>query len=128
MTYVYYANRVWRVASVTDVWYGVGVGTRTGGIVSAVSDNLKKSREFISRWPILQDFNHHVDMPQFMYKRILKGDPCSFCGELVEVTIDHILPKSDGGQNVWDNYTAACFACNNAKASTSLLHFLLERT
>jgi 5-methylcytosine-specific restriction endonuclease McrA len=32
-----------------------------------------------------------------------------------DMTIDHILPKSRGGKDVWTNTACACFTCNRRK-------------
>jgi len=32
------------------------------------------------------------------------------------LTVDHIIPKSRGGQDTWENLVAACSDCNNKKA------------
>lgn len=62
------------------------------------------------------------------YVRILRGDPCCYCGNHVErIEIDHITPVSDGGDGAWDNLTPSCRSCNAAKGSRTLLSFLLER-
>lgn len=39
---------------------------------------------------------------------------CQYCGEFGN-TIDHIMPKSRGGQNTWGNLCAACQKCNGYK-------------
>ena len=39
---------------------------------------------------------------------------CAFCGGKA-ATIDHVLPRSRGGKNRWDNTVAACSPCNNKK-------------
>jgi 5-methylcytosine-specific restriction endonuclease McrA len=31
------------------------------------------------------------------------------------LTIDHVIPKSKGGDDSWDNLVAACLPCNNKK-------------
>ena len=31
------------------------------------------------------------------------------------LTIDHVVPKSRGGRDTWENLVAACVACNNQK-------------
>lgn len=43
------------------------------------------------------------------------GRKCAYCGRIAS-TIDHILPRSQGGKNTWMNTVAACARCNNAKA------------
>ena len=43
---------------------------------------------------------------------------CQYCGEKKtagELTLDHILPRSRGGDNSPVNVVAACLACNNRK-------------
>lgn len=43
------------------------------------------------------------------------------------MTIDHIMPKALGGsKGSWTNRTGACFSCNQDKAHTPLLFFMLE--
>lgn len=39
---------------------------------------------------------------------------CRYCGEFGD-TIDHIQPKSRGGDHSWGNLVVACFTCNNRK-------------
>jgi 5-methylcytosine-specific restriction endonuclease McrA len=40
---------------------------------------------------------------------------CGYCLKSAN-TIDHILPKSRGGQDTWENLVACCLKCNNAKS------------
>lgn len=60
------------------------------------------------------------------YARVLRADPCAYCGAESE-HIDHIEPVADGGGLRWDNLTAACGPCNRRKRSRSLLTFLRVR-
>lgn len=39
---------------------------------------------------------------------------CGYCGGYAN-TIDHVLPRSRGGQNTWENLVACCRECNNRK-------------
>lgn len=39
---------------------------------------------------------------------------CQYCGGMAE-TIDHVVPRSRGGDHAWDNVVAACRRCNGAK-------------
>ncbi len=53
-------------------------------------------------------------------KNIIKrdGNRCQYCNKKsVEITIDHIIPKSRGGMDTWENLTAACVRCNNRKGN-----------
>ncbi|MEZ4500513.1 MAG: HNH endonuclease [Thermomicrobiales bacterium] len=46
---------------------------------------------------------------------------CQYCGRPShDLTIDHIVPRSRGGQHVWENLTSACKRCNHRKGGKSL--------
>ena len=45
---------------------------------------------------------------------------CQYCGnhfKTSELTVDHVLPKSKGGKNTWENLVAACVPCNQKKGA-----------
>ena len=42
---------------------------------------------------------------------------CQYCGSGDDLTFDHVVPRSLGGQTRWDNVVAACSPCNLAKAN-----------
>ena len=45
---------------------------------------------------------------------------CQYCGKPLksqEVTLDHILPKSRGGETIWENLATCCTRCNVKKGS-----------
>lgn len=53
-------------------------------------------------------------------KNILIRDhySCQFCAETFsasELTLDHVLPRSQGGKSSWENLVACCYSCNNTK-------------
>ena len=53
-------------------------------------------------------------------KNILLRDnnTCQYCDKQFpesELTIDHVIPRSKGGANVWENVAAACKPCNQKK-------------
>jgi 5-methylcytosine-specific restriction endonuclease McrA len=39
---------------------------------------------------------------------------CQYCGAQAE-NIDHVIPRSRGGQHTWENVVAACRPCNSRK-------------
>ena len=48
------------------------------------------------------------------------GFACQYCGDAPgtsELTFDHVIPKSRGGQTSWDNVVAACSDCNLVKGN-----------
>jgi 5-methylcytosine-specific restriction endonuclease McrA len=42
------------------------------------------------------------------------GQRCGYCGGSAN-TIDHVLPRSRGGADSWENLVACCLRCNNVK-------------
>jgi 5-methylcytosine-specific restriction endonuclease McrA len=41
---------------------------------------------------------------------------CAYCGTYVrDGTIDHVVPTSKGGKNIWDNVVWCCHDCNQKK-------------
>lgn len=54
-------------------------------------------------------------------KNILRRDgmKCQYCGSKTDLTIDHVIPKSRGGADKWDNLVAACRKCNNKKGNST---------
>lgn len=63
-------------------------------------------------------------------KNILLRDrnTCQYCGIVLaagELTLDHVIPRSRGGQSTWENLVACCHACNRKKGN-SMLHELVD--
>ncbi len=57
----------------------------------------------------------------FSRRNIFKHDKyvCQYCSNQPgtgELTIDHVVPRAQGGESTWDNCVLACIACNKAKA------------
>jgi 5-methylcytosine-specific restriction endonuclease McrA len=50
---------------------------------------------------------------------IRDNNTCQYCGKKFvssDLTLDHVVPRSQGGANTWDNLVCACFKCNQRKA------------
>lgn len=48
---------------------------------------------------------------------------CQYCKKkltLENASIDHVIPKSRGGKNVWENVVLSCVPCNTKKGSKTL--------
>jgi 5-methylcytosine-specific restriction endonuclease McrA len=58
-------------------------------------------------------------------KNILLRDrnTCQYCGEAMppsELTLDHVVPRSRGGNSTWENLVACCHECNRRKGNRLL--------
>jgi 5-methylcytosine-specific restriction endonuclease McrA len=57
----------------------------------------------------------------FSRRNVFKRDhwTCQYCGVQPggeELTIDHVVPRSQGGTSTWDNCVLSCIECNHRKA------------
>lgn len=52
-------------------------------------------------------------------KNVLRRDGfrCQYCGARDRLTIDHVMPRSRGGKDTWENLVTACTACNSRKGN-----------
>ncbi|MCZ7646949.1 MAG: HNH endonuclease [Planctomycetota bacterium] len=58
--------------------------------------------------------------PAFSRYNVLRRDgyTCQYCGAHLpahKLTVDHVLPRAQGGCSVWANCVAACVPCNRRK-------------
>jgi len=54
---------------------------------------------------------------------------CVYCGETYELhklTIDHVRPRSSGGQDITSNLVASCQRCNQEKGSRNWRQWMRE--
>lgn len=47
------------------------------------------------------------------------GNKCQYCGASRSLTLDHLIPRSKGGQSTWRNLVTACRNCNAKKGDQS---------
>ena len=43
------------------------------------------------------------------------GWTCQYCGTRSNLTVDHVIPRSKGGDSSWENIVASCAPCNRRK-------------
>jgi 5-methylcytosine-specific restriction endonuclease McrA len=77
------------------------------------------------RVPEVVSLTHYDRLPStavtFSRRNVAKRDhsTCQYCGAQPggeSITIDHVIPRSQGGTSSWTNCVAACEACNARKA------------
>jgi 5-methylcytosine-specific restriction endonuclease McrA len=42
---------------------------------------------------------------------------CQYCGTGTHLTVDHVVPRSRGGQTNWENIVTSCAPCNRRKGN-----------
>lgn len=90
-------------------------------LVETKDDQYVRSPSVKLPWPSIVRLKNYANVPykrvMLSRKNVLKRDrhTCQYCGGTDDLTIDHVVPKSRGGRDTWENLVAACVACNNQK-------------
>lgn len=52
-------------------------------------------------------------------RNVMKRDryTCQYCGTKSDLTLDHVMPRSRGGEDSWENLVTACNHCNVKKGN-----------
>jgi 5-methylcytosine-specific restriction endonuclease McrA len=93
-------------------------------LVSAMTGRAVHSTSMSMPFPSVVRLSTYVRVPFkkviLSRKNILRrdGHKCMYCGATsVTLTVDHVMPKSRGGEDSWENLVSACLRCNNVKGS-----------
>jgi 5-methylcytosine-specific restriction endonuclease McrA len=95
-------------------------------IIKADDDNPVSSTTGDYERPSVIILSRYVRVPYvrrvpLTRRGVLRRDAhhCAYCGRSAN-TIDHVVPKSRGGEESWENLVACCFRCNNVKGDRTL--------
>jgi 5-methylcytosine-specific restriction endonuclease McrA len=80
------------------------------------------------RWPHVIRLVHYVRVPRAVKRKISRRAlfardswRCQYCGTSTgKLTLDHVVPRSRGGDSVWENVVTSCAPCNLRKGDRSL--------
>lgn len=96
---------------------------RKAELVEAEPDRWLRSPSLQVPWPSIVRLRAYVTLPfkriTLTRKNVMRRDRhrCQYCGDRETLTIDHVLPRSRGGRDTWENLVTACIPCNNRKGS-----------
>jgi 5-methylcytosine-specific restriction endonuclease McrA len=79
-------------------------------------------------WPHVIRLVHYVRVPRAVKRKISRralfardGWRCAYCGlGNTRLTLDHVQPRSRGGESIWENVVTACAPCNLRKGNRTL--------
>jgi len=84
------------------------------------SERLELDRPCVIRLIRYVRIPRDVHRRKITRKAVLARDAytCQYCGrEASGLTVDHVIPRSRGGQSVWENIVASCAPCNRRKGN-----------
>jgi 5-methylcytosine-specific restriction endonuclease McrA len=86
----------------------IGWEVRSPNLILQVSEHIR----LIGSNP-----ERHWKVPPVSRREVLRRDnhACQYCGSGKHLTLDHVIPRSKGGQHTWNNVVAACSSCNSRK-------------
>lgn len=83
-----------------------------------------RARRIATDEPVIVQLLTNVRVPQMALRPtraniLLRDDEqCQYCGKHSrDLTLDHIWPRSRGGQSTWENLVACCKGCNGRKGN-----------
>jgi 5-methylcytosine-specific restriction endonuclease McrA len=96
-------------------------------LIKGKAEQLEHNGKFIYAdfpLPSVIRLRHYVRVPyteiSLTRKNLLHRDnhSCQYCGyHGNELTLDHVIPRSRGGADSWENIVVACMRCNVKKGS-----------
>lgn len=88
-------------------------------------ERLVKTPNHLVEKPEVVLLTHYGKFPRievsFSRKNLYRRDDhsCQYCGRRagkIQMSIDHVVPRSRGGRTTWENCVLACVRCNSRKA------------
>lgn len=77
---------------------------------TVITKGVIKLKEFIN-----VKYNRFLVTRKMIYER--DGYKCLYCGSSSNLSVDHVIPKSRGGEDSWTNLVTACLSCNSKKGN-----------
>ena len=78
-------------------------------------------------WPLVIRLLRYVRVPKSVQRKISRralfardGWRCQYCGSEGKLTLDHVVPRSRGGESNWENVVTSCAPCNLRKGNRTL--------
>jgi len=108
-------------------WIGIDIEKQAVSIlVERLSDDAGMFKDFINtKTPPQRTDIQKVEPIQSVKERLYKeqNSLCNACGtefDIWNLEIDHIIPKSKGGGNYYENYQLLCSNCNKMKSDNPM--------
>ena len=93
-------------------------------VIEELSQPLRSATDTYP-WPHVIRLMTYVRVPRAVQRKISRralfardGWQCVYCGDRSgRLTLDHVVPRSRGGDSVWENVVTSCAPCNLRKGN-----------
>jgi len=115
-------NASYEAIHICDVRRALKLVLKGAASAEEVSDVMVRGSSLRVPVPLVIRLFSYVRIPhrtvKFSRRNVFLRDRyvCQYCGERFlasDLTIDHLVPRSRGGQTAWDNVVTACRGCNH---------------
>lgn len=96
-------------------------------VIDEAAFELRAERMSMSRPSVIRLVTY-VRVPWHSFRRKITrravfardGWQCQYCGRRNSLTMDHVIPRSKGGETSWENVVTCCAGCNRRKGDRSV--------
>jgi len=114
-------------------WIGIDVEKQAAGIlVERLSNDAGLFKDFINTTIVPQRTDIYIIEPTKTVKERLYKEQSGICNgcktqfDIWNMEIDHIIPKSKGGGDYYENYQLLCASCNKIKGDRPMEYLRLK--
>jgi 5-methylcytosine-specific restriction endonuclease McrA len=102
-------------------------------VIEALEERLHSASDTFP-WPHVIRLVTYIRVPRTVQRKISRralfardGWRCVYCGTTAgRLTLDHVVPRSRGGESVWENVVTSCAPCNLRKGDRTLEEARME--
>jgi len=87
-------------------------------VIEELEEPLRSATDTYPRPHVIR-LVQYVRVPRTLQRKISRralfardGWRCVYCGSNGRLTLDHVVPRSRGGESVWENVVTACAPCS----------------
>lgn len=114
-------------------WIGIDIEDKAVQVlIDRLSNDAGMFKDFIHRTDIPKRSDKQEEPPSLSIKERLYQEQkglccgCAKCFDNVNLEIDHIIPKSKGGGDYYDNYQLLCGNCNRIKGDRPMEYLRMK--
>jgi len=114
-------------------WIGIDIEKQAVNVlVERLSNDAGLFKDFVNTTLVPQRTDIEIELPSASVKERLYKEQrglCNACGtqfDIRNLEIDHIIPKSKGGGDYYENYQLLCGSCNKIKGNRPMEYLRLK--